>query len=123
MGWYLSAISNYATFTGRARPKAFWMFVLFNIIIAFAIGFVEGLVGLVDEDSYIGIPSMLYSLFMICPSLAIAIRRLHDSGKSGFWILIGLLPAIGLLILLIFYVLPGTEGDNQYGPQPGDSPS
>ncbi|MCB1044125.1 MAG: DUF805 domain-containing protein [Acidobacteria bacterium] len=112
MNWYLDVIKKYAVFTGRARRKEYWMFVLFNIIIAFVLGFVEGLVG------GPGALAMLYSLAVLIPGIAVGIRRLHDTDRSGWWLLIGLVPIVGGLILLYFMVIDGTPGSNQYGPNP-----
>jgi uncharacterized membrane protein YhaH (DUF805 family) len=117
MNWYLDAWKNYANFQGRARRKAFWMFALFNIIAIVALTFVEGLIGLRGESGY-GILSGIYSLAVILPALALAVRRLHDTGRSGWWILIGLVPLVGGIILIVFYVLDSQPGSNQYGPNP-----
>ncbi|MFC5468225.1 DUF805 domain-containing protein [Cohnella suwonensis] len=111
MEWYVKVLQNYAVFQGRARRKEYWMFVLVNVIISIVLGIVEAIVGV---DSLL---SGLYSLAIIVPSLAVGARRLHDIGKSGWWQLIGLIPIIGLIILLIFYCTDSV-GDNQYGPNP-----
>lgn len=117
MNWYLDAWKNYVNFQGRARRKAFWMFVLFNLIAIFALNFIEGAIGLRGEGDY-GILSGLYSLAVLLPALGLAVRRLHDTGRSGWWILIGLVPLIGGIVLLVFYVLDSQPGTNQYGPNP-----
>lgn len=117
MNWYLDAWKNYANFQGRARRKAFWMFVLFNIIAILALGFIESMVGLRGDSGY-GILSGLYSLAVLLPSLALAVRRLHDTGRSGWWILIGLVPLVGGIILIVLYALDSQPGANQYGPNP-----
>ena len=111
MNWYLGVLKNYATFSGRARRKEFWMFVLFNFIIAVVLGVV---------DSMIGVPvlGLIYTLGVLIPSLAVGARRLHDIGKTGWWQLIGLVPLIGILVLIIFFVMDSNPGDNQYGPNP-----
>lgn len=120
MNWYLDAWKNYANFQGRARRKAYWMFVLFNIIAIIVLGMIEGVVGLRGEGGY-GILSGLYSLAIILPGLAVAVRRLHDTGRSGWWLLIGLVPLIGSIVLLVFFVSDGQPGSNQYGPNPKES--
>jgi uncharacterized membrane protein YhaH (DUF805 family) len=117
MNWYLDAWKNYTNFQGRARRKAFWMFALFNIIAIVVLSVVEGLIGLRSEGSY-GILSGLYSLAVILPALALAVRRLHDTGRSGWWILIGLIPLVGPIVLIVFYVTDSQPGTNQYGPNP-----
>ncbi|WP_227396005.1 DUF805 domain-containing protein [Jeotgalibacillus aurantiacus] len=111
MQWYLKVLKNYVTFSGRARRKEFWMFNLINFLIVLALSVVE----LVLE-----IPAFLsgiYSLAIILPSLAVTVRRLHDIGKSGWWILISLVPLVGAIILLVFECLDSVP-DNQYGPNP-----
>jgi uncharacterized membrane protein YhaH (DUF805 family) len=117
MNWYLDAWKNYANFQGRARRKAFWMFALFNIIAIVVLTSVEGFIGLRGDGGY-GILSGLYSLAVILPALALAVRRLHDTGRSGWWILIGLIPLVGPIVLLVFYVQDSQPGANQYGPNP-----
>ena len=117
MNWYIDAWTNYANFQGRARRKAFWMFALFNIIAIVALTMVEGLIGLRGDGVY-GILSGLYSLAVILPALALAVRRLHDTGRSGWWLLIGLVPLVGPIVLIVFYVTDSQPGTNQYGPNP-----
>ncbi|MEF2966993.1 DUF805 domain-containing protein [Paenibacillus sp. M1] len=112
MDWYLKVLKNYVGFEGRARRKEYWMFVLFNFIISFILGFVSGLIGIGNILGY------LYSLAVLLPSLAVLFRRLHDTGKSGWWVLISLIPVVGTIILLVFTCLDGDEGINKYGPNP-----
>jgi uncharacterized membrane protein YhaH (DUF805 family) len=120
MNWYLDAWKNYANFQGRARRKAYWMFVLFNLIALVVLRFIEGAVGLSGQNGY-GILTGLYSLAIILPLIALAVRRLHDTGRSGWWILIGLVPLIGPIVLIVFYVTDSQPGTNQYGPNPKES--
>jgi len=94
----------------------YWMFVLFNMIIAIVLAFVEGLLGSP------GFLSMLYSLGVLIPSLAVAVRRLHDTGRTGWWLLIGLIPVIGIIVLIVFFLLDSEEGDNQHGANPKAAP-
>jgi uncharacterized membrane protein YhaH (DUF805 family) len=114
MNYYLSALKKYAQFSGRARRKEYWMFAFVNIIIFVILGilgyFVNGQIG--------GIIGGIYGLLVLIPSLAVLVRRLHDIGKSGWWILIGLVPFIGEIVLLIFSVMDGQPGQNQYGSNP-----
>ena len=120
MNWYVEVLKKYAVFTGRARRKEYWMFTLFNCIIACAIGVVMGIFGAMSETMS-GIAFgllLLYCLAILIPSLAVAVRRLHDTGRSGWWILISFVPFIGTIVLLVFYVLDGQPGDNEYGPNP-----
>lgn len=110
--WYLKVLTNYVGFQGRARRKEYWMFVLFNIIISIALGIIEGIIGTG------GFLAGIYSLAILLPSLAVAFRRLHDTGKSAWWLLISLIPLIGSIILLVFFCQEGDSNDNQYGANP-----
>ncbi|MDM7860909.1 DUF805 domain-containing protein [Alteromonas sp. ASW11-36] len=112
MEWYIAVLKKYAVFSGRARRKEYWMFFLFNFIIAFALGFVEGLMGSP------GIVGAIYSLAILIPAIAVGVRRLHDTGRTGWWMLIGLIPIIGPIVLIIFFVQDSDEGDNQHGANP-----
>ena len=111
MDWYLAVLKKYAVFSGRARRKEFWMFVLINFIVAVALGVVDMMLGTV----FLG---FIYALATIIPSLAVGARRLHDIGRTGWWQLIGLVPLIGLIVLIVFFVTDSNPGDNQYGPNP-----
>lgn len=110
MNWFIEALKKYAVFTGRSRRKEYWFFVLFSILIAIVVGIVDGVTGL-------GVLSPLYSLALLIPSIAVAIRRLHDVGKSGWWLLLGFVPLVGL-VLLYFMVQDSQPGGNEYGPNP-----
>jgi uncharacterized membrane protein YhaH (DUF805 family) len=112
MEWYLAALRKFADFTGRARRKEYWFFVLFNVLVAMGISFVEALLGLG------GFLSMIYSLAMLIPGLAVGARRLHDIGRSGWWLLIGLVPLVGWIVLIVFALQDSEPHDNQYGPPP-----
>ncbi|WP_458414837.1 DUF805 domain-containing protein [Schinkia sp. CFF1] len=112
MEWYLKVIKNYVGFQGRARRKEYWMFTLFNFIFAVVIGIVEGIF---DLPEFL---SAIYTLAVFLPSLAVGIRRLHDTGRSGWWLLISLIPLIGAIVLIVFMCEDSKEGDNQYGPNP-----
>ncbi len=117
MNWYIKVLKSFTDFQGRARRKEYWMFVLFNIIISIILASIDMLLGFDMESGY-GVLTGLYSLFIIIPSLAVAVRRLHDTGRSGWWLLIGLIPAIGAIVLLIFFVLDSQEGSNKWGQNP-----
>jgi uncharacterized membrane protein YhaH (DUF805 family) len=112
---------NYANFQGRSSRGAFWWWFLASFIIGFVLGFVDGMIMAGQYSSSgqmmpIGILGGLFSLATLIPNLALGIRRLHDTDKSGWWILIGLIPLIGFIVLIVFYVMPGTRGDNKFGP-------
>ncbi|GEM77093.1 DUF805 domain-containing protein [Vibrio sagamiensis] len=117
MDWYLTVLKKYAVFSGRARRKEYWMFILVNFIISLLLGFVDGLLGTI----FIG---YIYALAVFIPGIAVAIRRLHDTGRTGWWLLIGFIPLIGLIVLIVFTVSEGDKGSNEYGSDPkvGDEP-
>jgi uncharacterized membrane protein YhaH (DUF805 family) len=112
MEWYLGVLKKYAVFDGRARRKEYWMFFLFNIIASVVLAIIDAVLGTV------AVFSGIYLLGVIVPAIAVTIRRLHDTGKSGWWIFIGLVPVIGGLWMLYLMVIDGNPGDNQYGPSP-----
>ena len=110
MNWYLGAWKKYAVFSGRARRTEYWMFVLFNFLAAMAFSFTDVALGLVD-DSGRGPLNGLYSLAVMLPSLAVGVRRMHDSDHSGWWIIVP-------IVNLVFAVSEGTRGPNRFGPDP-----
>jgi len=112
MNYFTDVLKKYAVFTGRARRKEYWMYILFYIIIMFVLGFIEGMIGTG------GIIGALFGLALLLPSIGVGIRRLHDTGKSGWLLLLGLIPLVGAIILIVFFVQEGTKGDNAYGPDP-----
>ncbi len=113
MNWYLKVLQNYATFSGRARRKEYWMFILFNFIISIVFTFIDMQVGTYDMRSGYGLISTIYSLVVLVPSIAVAVRRMHDVGKSGWFILIP-------IYNFILAVTDGDKGANEYGPDPKD---
>ncbi|MAZ30240.1 hypothetical protein CL655_03065 [bacterium] len=113
MHWFLDPIKNqYADFSGRTSRQAFWMYVLWYVIIYVVVALVASAVGV---EALV----MLLALAIFIPSLAITARRLHDTGLSGWWQLIGLVPVLGLIVMIILTVRPGEAGANQYGPATG----
>jgi len=123
MDWYLKVIRNYVGFSGRAHRTEFWMFVLINLVITLVLSFIDGMLGLASAEYGMGPLQGLYSLAVLLPSLAVAVRRLHDTGRTGWWLLICLIPLIGAIVLIVFYCLDSQEGDNQYGPNPKGVPA
>ncbi len=115
MHWYLQVLSKYATFDGRARRKEYWMFQLINLIIAAVLVMLDFGTGMRSMGANLLIGA--YTLATFIPSLAVTVRRLHDINRSGWWLLIGLIP-LGGLVLLIFMCLDSNPGPNQYGPNP-----
>jgi uncharacterized membrane protein YhaH (DUF805 family) len=118
VSWYLEALKKYAVFSGRSRRMEFWYFVLFNIIVTIVLAVIDTLLGTFNVLRGVGLLSGIYGLAVIIPTLAVAVRRLHDTDRTGWWILIGLIPLIGTIVLLVFYLTPGTPGSNRYGPDP-----
>ncbi|HRZ98725.1 MAG TPA: DUF805 domain-containing protein [Paludibacter sp.] len=116
MNWYLKVLKQYLDFSGRARRKEYWMFILFNIIFSAIAMTIDYLLGLSVMGS--GPITMIYSLAILIPSIAVVVRRLHDINKSGAWILIGFIPLLGAIWLLVLLIKAGVVGDNQYGPDP-----
>ncbi len=117
MDWYLDVLKKYAVFTGRARRKEFWMYWLFYFIVAIVLGIIDGILGTRSSNG-VGLLSSLYSLALFIPSVAVSVRRLHDTNRSGWFILIALIPVVGWIVLLVFYCMDSQAGDNQYGPYP-----
>ena len=118
MNWYLMVLKNYAGFSGRARRKEYWFFVLFNFLITIALLFVDGFAGTFNPQTGFGALSAIYGLAVFIPYLAVTVRRLHDTSRTGWWILIVFLPLIGAIVLLVFMFLDSTPGSNEYGTDP-----
>lgn len=118
MNWYLSVLRNYFAFQGRARRKEYWFFLLFNFIFLAILSVLDNSTGTFNPDSGYGLLSGIYTLAVFIPSLAVSVRRLHDTSRSGWWLLISLIPLIGFIVLLIFMLQNSTPGQNQYGANP-----
>jgi uncharacterized membrane protein YhaH (DUF805 family) len=118
MEWATLPLKKYADFSGRARRKEYWMFTLLLLIVGLVVGFVEGALGLSGTVGPYGALSLLFMLAIIVPSIAVGVRRLHDTERSGWWLLLYFLPIIGFIVLLVFFVLDGTRGANEYGADP-----
>lgn len=112
MNWYMDVLKKYAVFSGRACRTEYWMFFLFNFTITLALGLVAGIL------KGAGVLSALYSLAVLLPNIAVSFRRLHDTGRSGWWLLISFIPLIGAIILIVFFVTDSQPEKNQYGPNP-----
>ena len=118
MDWYREALRKYAEFEGRSRRKEYWFFALFNTLFSTILVFSDSLVGTFNEAAGLGLLSGIYSLAVMIPSLSVLVRRLHDTGRSGWWALIIFLPLIGIIVLLVFCLLDSDDGDNRYGSNP-----
>ncbi len=110
MKWYLEAFKKYAVFSGRARRKEYCMFILFNLIIAFLLGFVEGIVGIAPESDQ-SVLAIIYQLAILIPTIAVGVRRMHDTDHSWWWLLVP-------IVNIVFAVSEGTRGDNRFGSDP-----
>ena len=126
MDWMLMPLKRYADFSGRSRRKEYWMFLLFIVLVYFALGVVLTMVGLSGngEGSIFGVGGatliilLLFGLAVIIPSIAVTVRRFHDQDKSGWFYLLNFIPYVGPIIVLVFMCLEGTRGPNRYGPDP-----
>jgi uncharacterized membrane protein YhaH (DUF805 family) len=118
MYWYLKVLKQYADFNGRARRKEYWMFALFNVIFIAAAIILDNVLGLTIGELPYGVFYFLYSLAVLIPGLAVYVRRLHDIGKSGWMILIAIIPIIGPIWLLVLTLTASNHGENKYGSNP-----
>lgn len=118
MSWYLAVLKKYAVFSGRARRKEYWFFFLFSIIISIVLGIIDGILGTFSAEAGMGLLGVLYSLAVLLPGLAVSVRRLHDTGRSGWWLFLALVPVLGAIALLVFMVGNSKPGENKYGANP-----
>lgn len=118
MNWYLQALKNYANFSGRARRKEYWYFTLFNSIVASVLAFIDAMTGSFSPEAGMGLLGGTYALAVLIPGLAVSIRRLHDTERSGWWLSIALVPLIGIIVLLILMVQDSKAGSNIFGENP-----
>ena len=119
MFWYLEALKKYAVFGGRARRREYWFFFLVNGIISILLSVIDSSFSSpFDADAGFGALSGIYTVAVLLPGLSVGVRRLHDTGKSGWWLLICLVPFVGVIVLLVFLIMDGEPEENQYGPNP-----
>ncbi|MCH8331277.1 MAG: DUF805 domain-containing protein [Bacteroidetes bacterium] len=125
MKWYLAALKNYAGFSGRARQREYWMFILFYVIFAIVAVILDNVLGIATESTIFddevikhGPVSSLYNVAMIIPGWAVTVRRLHDVGKSGWTVFIVLIPIIGVIWFLIYMIIDSDPEENKYGAKP-----
>jgi uncharacterized membrane protein YhaH (DUF805 family) len=112
MNWFVAVVKKYAVFTGRARRMEYWMYTLIYVLIAIVLGLLDAMLG--DAQILGG----LLAIALFLPSLGVTVRRLHDTGRSGWWVLIAFVPIAGVIVLLVFMCLAGTSGSNPYGEDP-----
>ena len=112
MNGYLATLKKYADFNGRARRTEYWLFVLFSMVIAMVLGVVDYVLGSP------GIVGLLFALAILIPSIAVAVRRLHDTDRSGWWLLIAFVPIVGTIVLLVFLLLDSNASENRFGANP-----
>ncbi len=119
MNFFIDCLTKkYACFSGRARRQEYWLFFLFNFIAAFVVGFIGGFLASVTGVDAFAFLGAIYNLAVLIPSFAVFCRRMHDTGRSGWWWLIGLIPFVGIIVLLVFCCLDSQPGENKYGPNP-----
>lgn len=115
MSWYLKVLKKYAVFEGRARRKEYWFFVLINTIVGSCFLIIDRQMGNYDPETQAGFLHSIYSLLVLLPSIAVAVRRLHDTERTGWWLLLIFVPIIGWIVLFLFFVFAGSKGANRYG--------
>jgi uncharacterized membrane protein YhaH (DUF805 family) len=113
MSWFLAALSKYADFSGRARRSEYWYFFLFYLLIYFGLIIASTMLGRIGA-----ILTLVFLLAMLIPSLSVGVRRLHDTDRSGWWLLISLIPLVGAIILIVFAVQDSDPGENRFGSNP-----
>jgi uncharacterized membrane protein YhaH (DUF805 family) len=118
MSWYLKVLKQYADFRGRARRREFWWFALIHLLLICLLVIVELTLGLGDPVRRLGLLSGLYVVGAAVPGLAVTVRRLHDWGRTGWWVLIAVIPVLGVIALLVLMLIDSQPGDNEYGPNP-----
>ncbi len=117
MEWFVKVVKSFS-FSGRARRKEYWMFVLIAVLIAIFLALADGITGTYSSELGFGLLGGLFLLGILIQSIAVGVRRLHDTGRSGWWLLLNLIPLVGPIIVLVLMALDGQSGDNAYGPNP-----
>ncbi|KFC84258.1 DUF805 domain-containing protein [Buttiauxella agrestis] len=117
MDWYFKVLRNYVGFSGRARRKEFWMFILVNLVLTGVLSILDKMLGLrIAKDE--GLLTTIYGVLIFLPYWAVQFRRLHDTDRSAWWLLLLLIPIVGWLIILAFNCQNGTPGENRFGSDP-----
>lgn len=118
MNWYMIPFKKYADFTGRAQRSEYWYFVLFNTLISFGLSLIDFTIGTGDPSTGMGLFSGLFSLAILIPSISVGARRLHDTDRSGWWMLLALIPVIGVIVLIVLFALDSQPNANRFGANP-----
>lgn len=117
MSWYIKAIKNYVNFSGRARRREYWTFIIVNAVLGFILIILDSVLNHYIAND-IRILSGIYGLFVFIPGLSVSFRRLHDINKPAWWLLIGAIPLVGWIWLFVYSIKDGTIGPNKYGYDP-----
>jgi uncharacterized membrane protein YhaH (DUF805 family) len=116
VNWVKEVFTKYAVFEGRARRKEYWFFTLFVVLVSMALAIVDSATGTYNHG--VGLLGGLFSLAILVPGIAVTVRRLHDTDRSGWWVLIWLVPFVGWIVLIVFMCLDSQPGANRFGPNP-----
>ena len=117
MHWYVKAIKSYAVFRGRASRSEYWWFILPSLFITLVLIWVDFQIGTMNRELGLGLLSGIFDLGMALPYISVSIRRLHDTGRSGWLFLLSFIPLVNIAYLVLM-ILDSQQGDNRYGPYP-----
>lgn len=118
MDWFVEVMRKYAVFGGRAQRAEYWYFFLIYTVAYLALAIADVILGTFSMENGIGLLTGIFALATLLPSLGVSIRRLHDTNRSGWWLLLFLIPLIGTIVAIVLLSLKGTEGENRFGPDP-----
>lgn len=124
MNWFVSCLQRYAVWTGRSGRQEYWHYAGIYLLVTVVVAMLDAIVGrpMAARGSSVGPLQGLFTLAVLVPTLGVCIRRLHDTNRSGWWLLIGMVPVLGMLVLLVFSALAGDRGSNRFGPPPPTMP-
>jgi uncharacterized membrane protein YhaH (DUF805 family) len=122
MNWFVTALRNYAVFSGRSRRSEYWYFAVFYLIFYAVAAMMDVMAGTFDRASGIGAFTGVLTLAFLIPSLSVTVRRLHDTGRTGWWLLIAFVPVVGAIVLLVFLAQDSEAGGNRFGANPKAGP-
>ena len=118
MEWYLAALRKYSQFDGRSRRKEYWFFSLFNFLALMVLTAMDIGAGVFDAENGVGLLSGIYSVGVFIPSISVSVRRLHDTDRSGWYLLLAVIPVVGAIVLFVLFVLDSEPGENRFGSSP-----